>query len=158
METRCAFRFGEEPERFLRRELRELGQHQQKQLELCDRLEKLADDLPDNFDRQECLSISWQIFPIIRAAHQFEELQLFPVLTEMGTGREEMKRSIERLKFEHWEDESSAEDLSVSLRAVVSDPTSANFEKLGYMLRGFFEGMRRHIAFETEHLLPQLKG
>ena len=31
-----------------------------------------------------------------------------------------------------------------------------NFEALSYMLRGFFEGLRRHIAFEVEHLMPIL--
>ena len=31
-----------------------------------------------------------------------------------------------------------------------------NIDKLSYMLRGFFEGLRRHIAFEKEHLVPLL--
>jgi hypothetical protein len=29
-------------------------------------------------------------------------------------------------------------------------------EATGYMLRGFFEGVRRHIAFEQDHLLQHL--
>ncbi|NJM42689.1 MAG: hypothetical protein HC853_19095 [Anaerolineae bacterium] len=28
--------------------------------------------------------------------------------------------------------------------------------QVGYMLRGFFECLRRHIAFEREHILPKL--
>lgn len=134
----------------------ELYRHHRKQLEICDRLEKLADSLPGDIDRQECLSISWQIFPTIKAAHEFEEKELFPALTKKCVDPETLSKSLERLRFEHWEDESSAEDLSVALRSVVSDPKRENPDKLAYMLRGFFEGMRRHIAFETEHLLPQL--
>ena len=29
-------------------------------------------------------------------------------------------------------------------------------EAVGYMLRGFFEVMRRHIAFERDHLMKDL--
>lgn len=31
-----------------------------------------------------------------------------------------------------------------------------NAEAIGFMLRGFFEGLRRHIAFEREHVLPMI--
>ena len=136
----------------------QLLQHHQKQLELCKRLEQLADTLPDKFDKQECLSISWQIYPIVREAHKYEEEVLFPILSGKQTNPSSVDKSLERLKFEHWEDESSAEDISLSLRQMVSEPASANVEKVAYMLRGFFEGLRRHIAFETDHLLPMMNG
>jgi hypothetical protein len=38
------------------------------------------------------------------------------------------------------------------LRLGAADPM-LNAETTGYMLRGYFVGMRRHIAFEQEHLL-----
>ena len=136
----------------------QLQRHHSTQLELCDRLEKLADGLPENYDAQECLAISWRIFPIIKAAHQFEEQVLFPKLSPPQNECSEITRSVERLQFEHWEDESFAEELSTALRQLVSHPGSANIEKLSYMLRGFFEGLRRHIAFEAEHILPILRS
>ncbi len=134
--------------------LGELLEHHQRQLKLCERLEGLADSLPHEVDKQECLSISWQIYPVVKAAHEFEEKTLFPLLAKQEEDQIEIAQSLERLKFEHWEDESSAEDISLSLRQMVSAPEDTNVEKMSYMLRGFFEGMRRHIAFETEHLLP----
>ncbi|MEM8650737.1 MAG: hemerythrin domain-containing protein [Pseudomonadota bacterium] len=134
----------------------EINHHHQKQLDLCQRLERVADSLPDNIDRQECLSISWQIYPIVKEAHRFEEETLFPLLTMEKDDNSTLSNSLERLKFEHWEDESSAEDISLSLRQMISEPASANVEKISYMLRGFFEGLRRHIAFETDHLLAKL--
>lgn len=131
--------------------------HHKLQLDLCERLEKIADDLPDNYDRQECLTIAWQLYPAVKSAHKFEEQELFPVLVPSTASEEEISKSIERLKFEHWEDESSAEDISMYLRQMIRNPESANIDKISYMLRGFFEGLRRHIAFETEYLLPKLR-
>ena len=136
----------------------QLKVHHKNQLELCDRLENLADSLPKNFDKQECLFIARALYPTIKAAHQFEEQTLFPLLNP-GKGHDEnVSRSIERLQFEHWEDESFAEELSSTLRQLVSQPDATNIEKLSYMLRGFFEGLRRHIAFEAEHILPILRS
>lgn len=136
--------------------VRDLLHHHRVQLDLCDRLERMADNLPSNFDRQECLSISWQICPIVREAHRFEEETLFPLLMQQVEDQGTIKKSLERLKFEHWEDESSAEDISLSLRQMICEPAGANIDKIAYMLRGFFEGMRRHIAFEADHLLPMV--
>ena len=138
--------------------LEEALSHNAAQLELCMRLEMLADHLPENFNRQECLSISWQLYPTLRSAHKFEEGKLFPFLLLPCQTDSSIVQSIERLRHEHWEDESSAEDLGLNLREMVKNPVAANIDKISYMLRGFFEGLRRHIAFETEHLLPMLEG
>ena len=132
--------------------------HHKSQLELCDRLEKLADSLPNNYDPQECLSISWALYPTIRAAHKFEEEKLFPILIPAKKNGAKITSNIERLRFEHWEDESFAEDISLALRQLISEPARTNIDKLSYMLRGFFEGLRRHIAFESEHILPILQS
>ncbi|MCJ8518043.1 hypothetical protein ABID21_001075 [Pseudorhizobium tarimense] len=35
---------------------------------------------------------------------------------------------------------------------------AVDVEAGGYMLRGFIEGMRRHIAFERQHLLKSLSA
>lgn len=137
--------------------LEQLSVHHKNQLDLCNRLEGLADRLPNNVDRQECLSMSWQIFPVVREAHKFEEETLFPALYAKCQTEKSLQQSLERLKFEHWEDESTAEDISLSLRELVSDPVSANTEKLSYMLRCFFEGVRRHIAFEVDHIKPKFE-
>lgn len=135
----------------------ELMKLHQAQLQLCERLEQMADRLPNDINPQECLSLSRLIFPVLKRAHEFEEENLFPALLNNGTNREQMEQSLERLKFEHWEDESFAEEISTSLIAYVRQPERQDAEPLSYMLRGFIEGVRRHIAFEVEHLLPQLK-
>ncbi len=64
------------------------------------------------------------------------------------------RTTLNRLRFEHCEDECFAEELTEALNALGSGNPDVNIEAIGYMLRGFFEAMRRHIAFESEMLLP----
>ena len=70
-------------------------------------------------------------------------------------GGEEMAGTIARLKFEHVEDECFAEELTDTLTRLGSGDGSVNAEAAGYMLRGFFESIRRHIAFEQRFMLPE---
>lgn len=127
--------------------------HLRTQLALCDALEKIADDLPANVDRQQCLHIAKNIFPIIKRAHEFEETKLFPLLSnsDYQANREAI---LQRLHTEHWEDESYALELQDALMEFVMNSPSSNAEALGYMLRGFFGNLRRHIASEEEFFVP----
>lgn len=133
-----------------------LSQHIHVLFSLCCRLEQIADSLPSNVDRQECLCVARSLYPLVRHAHEFEESQLFPVLMRVPVRPEGLAETIERLKCEHWEDECYAEEIRSELLQFVQDPKLTNIETLGYMLRGFFESLRRHIAFEREHVLPLL--
>ncbi|MEO0546932.1 MAG: hemerythrin domain-containing protein [Pseudomonadota bacterium] len=138
----------------------ELSKCHQAQAALCDLLESIADDIPEDpkaVDRQRCLAAARKIFPTVKKAHDFEEQRLFPLLEALNGPSESLTKSLERLRFEHWEDESFAEEVTESLIEFGRGEGSMDGEKLGYMLRGFFEGLRRHMAFETEHLLPMLK-
>jgi hypothetical protein len=68
---------------------------------------------------------------------------------------EDIETTLTRLRFEHCEDECFAEELTEALHALGAGRAEINIEATGYMLRGFFEAMRRHIAFESEHLLRE---
>ena len=131
--------------------LSDLTLHHQVQLDLCDDLEKIADQLPDRVDPQNCLRVAQAIYPTVKKAHTYEENQLFPFLTAHYE-QYVMPQTIDRLHSEHWEDESFACEVQEALVSFVTTPQWANTEALGYMLRGFFEGLRRHIAFERELL------
>lgn len=120
----------------------------------CDRLETVADLLPDGVDPRDCLLLAQNIVPLVKRAHQFEENTVFPLLLADRNMPEELKDSLDRLKFEHLGDEEFANDLCLSLREFVTNRPGANIESLAWMLRGFFEGLRRHVAFERVHLLP----
>lgn len=120
----------------------------------CDRLETIADLLPDGVDSRDCLLMAQNIVPLVKRAHEFEEGQVYPLLLSQPGISVQMKETLERLRFEHLGDEEFASDLCLSLRQFVTARENCNVESLAWMLRGFFEGLRRHIAFEREHLLP----
>lgn len=121
------------------------------QLALCDELEEIADSLPANINRQKCIYAAKALGPMIRSLHQYEETVLFPRVRQSQRGQAE-DETLSRLRYEHLEDEGYAEELTEALFKIGSnDPV--NMEAVGYMLRGFFEGLRRHIAFERSHLL-----
>ncbi len=128
------------------------------QLELCRKLEDLADNLPNDVDPQNCLALAREIFPTLKQAHEFEETVLFPELRKYYSENEQLMSTLERLRFEHWEDESFAEELRDCMINFVNEHSADCINSLSYMLRGFFEGVRRHIAFEREHIIPLLEN
>lgn len=139
---------GENPIAALRKAHRE-------QLLLCDRLEEIADSLPDSVNRQKCIYAARALGPMIRGVHRFEEDVVFPMIAERLKGDDKIQATLERLRYEHCEDECFAEELTEALHDLGAGTADINIEATGYMLRGFFEAMRRHIAFESEHLLSQ---
>lgn len=123
------------------------------QLLLCDRLEEIADSLPDGVNRQKCLYASQALGPMIKAVHRFEEDVVFPLIADRLKRDETIAATLSRLRFEHFEDECYAEELTEALRDLGTGRAGINIEATAYMLRGFFGAIRRHIAFESEHLL-----
>jgi hemerythrin-like domain-containing protein len=118
----------------------------ERQMGLCDLLESVADSLPARLDRQQCLHIARMIGPLIKQAHAAEEAMLFPHLAVGLDGCE----LVERLRLEHIEDECFAEEVQFELLQLGKGQPVLAPEATGYMLRGFFEGMRRHIRHELE--------
>ncbi len=123
--------------------------------DICGRLEKIADGLPEKVDPAQCADLARTIHETVLRAHAFEENVVFPYLRSI-TPDNGLSDTIERLRFEHWEDESFAAELQESLCSFASGRDRSHVEALAWMLRGFFEGMRRHIAFEREHMMPLL--
>ncbi len=133
----------------------QLSNHLSTQLALCDALEKVADSLPNNVDTQTALRLTTQIYATIKHAHQFEEEQLFPLITN-NSPSDNVSETLQQLHSDHWEDESYAFELQDALLGYITKPKSANPEALGYMLRGFFKSLRRHIAFERQYFSTHL--
>lgn len=123
--------------------------------EICAKLESIADGLPENVNPQDCIKLARSIYPAIVSAHEFEEGVVFPMLRS-APHEPALDDTIERLRFEHWEDESFAAELQDTLCSFVTGREPGTAETLAWMLRGFFEGLRRHIAFEREHVMPML--
>jgi hypothetical protein len=118
------------------------------QLRLCDELEQIADSLPSNIDYAKCLCAAKGLGNLIKEIHRFEEDSFFPEAKSDAASKDELIAIVERLKLEHMTDECYAEDLIERLKYLSAGGTDLNMETTGYMLRGFFEALRRHVAFE----------
>lgn len=127
------------------------------QLRLCDELETIADSLPTNVDRQKCIYAAKALGPLIKGVHHYEDNVLFPALEADAPQGSELAKTLARLRLEHFEDECFAEELAERLLLLGSGRPDINMEATGYMLRGFFEAVRRHVAFERDHLMAHLE-
>src|SRR5690606_38532948 len=126
------------------------------QLALCRTLESIADSLPAALDRAACINAARALGPLITRAHELEEDLIFPAIEQRCPQIEVMSKTIERLKYEHMEDVCFSEELYDALMAYGRGEDRPAPDAFGYMLRGFFESLRRHIAFEQEFMLPLL--
>jgi len=127
------------------------------QLALCEELEAVADSLPSNVDRQRCLHLARAIRSVLADAHNIEEAILFPSIERLQHRLIDATATLERLRFEHYEDMCFAEELRETLLCIGRGEGDLSADATGYMLRGFFESIRRHVAFERELLLPLLR-
>lgn len=128
----------------------------EEQMRLCAELESIADSLPASINRQKCMYAAKALGPLIKGVHHYEDNVLFPAIEAGAAAESDMPKTLARLRFEHFEDECFAEELAERLLLLGSGRGDVNMEATGYMLRGFFEAVRRHVAFEREHLLGHL--
>ncbi|MEM7633394.1 MAG: hemerythrin domain-containing protein [Pseudomonadota bacterium] len=137
--------------------LTEFRQHHRLKMKLCDALEDFADCLPNQIDVQNCLALSRCVLPTIRNAQFMEETRLFPQLMQAYPDDQRLQASLDRLRQEHLEDDSYADEVACLLHDCGCTGKPSNAESAGYMLRGFFASIRRHIAFEDECLIPLIE-
>jgi hemerythrin-like domain-containing protein len=124
------------------------------QLGICDCLEKIADSLPDEVDRDLCGTVIKSLKVDLPVHHRDEEEGLFPLLEQRAEPQDNITDVLARLALEHATDESFADELLDSLEALSRGEAPQNPDMLGYMLRGFFESYRRHIFWENTIVLP----
>ena len=119
---------------------------------LCNMLEEIADSLPGKLDRRKCQLAATSIEPLLFDVHRFEESSIFPVARRELHRLGAPSQCIDRLEAEHVEDQGFAGELAAALGNAME---GGNFhaDTLGYMLRGFFDSVRRHTAFERDYLL-----
>ena len=125
--------------------------------DLCSALEQIADALPDGVDRMRCLRLANVLAPALRDIHVCEEMTVFPAYV-VASGEERDSQTLRRLRAEHVEDQCFADEVTEVLMAIGHGDHIRNAEATGFMLRGLFETMRRHMAFESEHLLPRIEA
>ncbi|MBP0446577.1 hemerythrin domain-containing protein [Roseomonas sp. SSH11] len=116
---------------------------------LCDRLETIADGLPGLPPEEERQLLARHLAALL-PPHQDREDELLTSLLPSGGGSAIERSLIERIRGQHITDAVHAQDLAGALET--ASPGMAA-EALGYMLRCFFDGCRRAMAFEELALL-----
>lgn len=111
-------------------------------LRICDDLEEIADTLP-NPDRRLCRRLAIELDETVSVVIRREERDLFPLLT--GSARAAV---VARLREEHAQDRSAAADIARALTSISRGRAKGSYDAIGYMLRAYFLGVRRHVAFE----------
>ena len=124
------------------------------QARLCDSLERIADDLPNNVDRRLCGQVIDSLQFEMPLHHRDEELGLFPLIEKRALPTDNIHDILARLALEHATDESFASELLESLENLREGRRLKNPDMVGYMLRSFFESYRRHILWENAIVLP----
>jgi hemerythrin-like domain-containing protein len=140
---------------WLRRSPLDLIEHEHlAQAQICDSLERIADDLPDNVDRRLCMIVIDSLQFELPLHHRDEELGLFPLIEKRALPDDNIPEVLARLALEHATDESFASELLESLESLREGSRLKNPEMVGYMLRSFFECYRRHLLWENTIVLP----
>ncbi|RUP09169.1 hemerythrin domain-containing protein [Hyphomicrobium sp.] len=124
------------------------------QLELCDLLESIADDLPAKFEAAFAVIAISILKGSVKSHTKFEEDALFPLLRERLSPNDAVVQALACLSQEHERDEDIADELVEALKDALQSRAPRNPETLGYILRGYFESQRRHIAWEDSVVLP----
>lgn len=124
------------------------------QRELCDLLEAIADGLPHSFNTG-LAAIAVSILEGSVPRHmRLEEEALFPVLRDRVASEDPLHAALACLEEEHERDGASLVELTDGLKTAAQQGSVKNPDMLGYMLRGYFDSQRRHIAWEDRVVLP----
>ncbi len=121
---------------------------------LCDLLETIADGLPDKLEAALARTAVDILKTEAPSHHEREEACLFPLLAQRAEPEDNIETVIRQLRREHLADDTYSSDLVDVLEEIAGSKRPANPDMAGYMIRGFFESYRRHIAFEDLVILP----
>jgi hypothetical protein len=114
-------------------------------LKACDRLESICDSLPHAYSRVDCLEMSmWlgQSFPDLIEKEEGSLIRITPAATF------DWEEAVQTWKRHHRTDVTYAVELAEALEEFARRDQAGTVDALSYMMRGFFEAVRRHVAYE----------
>jgi hypothetical protein len=115
-------------------------------LAICDELERVADSLPDRVDLAHCERLARDTVASLAQTHQREEVELLPLLA--ASSRVEFREMAERLRQDHEFDGQAAMEVEEALLGLAAQQPALSPDATGYLLRSFFESVRRHVHSE----------
>lgn len=126
----------------------------ERQLGLCVLLEEIADALPAPVGESRASSAIPLLRTIIPRHIAIQERLLFPLLRRRARVDDDVETLIRQVSADNAADELLAHDTADQIEAAIKTKRPDNPDMLAYMLRGLFEGRRRHIAWEASVLIP----
>jgi hemerythrin-like domain-containing protein len=127
---------------------------QEEFLKLCAALEEIADALPGNVDFCKAEAALVLLKDGFTSHITSQEDLLFPFLRQRAPENDNIEDCLAQLEYEHAIDQGLSVEVSEALGDLVGQRRAENPERLGYLLRCFFEGYRRHCAWEKIIVFP----
>ena len=125
------------------------------QLRHCDALERIADALPSMPGAFVSRRLVQVLDNDMRLYHADVVAGLFPLLRQRCPDDDRIGSIVDRLDIEDAEDDAMLPDVLETLRVLGDDDASTREADIaGYVLRGFFESRRRHVAWMTDVVMP----
>lgn len=125
---------------------------------LCDRLEDLADSLPELPDSRQLGELATMLRFGLPAHCEAEEAELAKLVRCAADPTGAPSRALELIRAEHAENEAANLELAEMLEDLIGQGAASNPETLGFLLRQVFVLTRRHLAWEglvLDHVLPE---
>ena len=123
------------------------------QRKLCRSLELIADQLPNEVDRSLCQKTYDKLRSKLPIYHQNEEA-LFGLIGRRASRSMGLDAILTQVSEEHAIHNCYAEEFYELLDALNAQRHNQNYDMIGYMLRCFFETIRRHLQWEELTLMP----
>lgn len=121
------------------------------QRRLCDTLESIADQLPEMIEPELCMAVYNSLELNLPVYHRNEEA-LYAVILDNAPAGQTLDSAVEIAKKEHRIHHGYAHEFHEFMNN--QNIYGFNPDMYGYMLRGFFEAIRSHLAWEDATLIP----
>ncbi len=126
-------------------------------MNVCGQLEEIANNLPDRVDAHQCASLAERLPGLLGLCDDIYQKVIFPLLLRHQSQRYFTPITAERLVSERLMDQGYAVEVSDLLDRLANSAPIPNVEASGYLLRGFFETVRRSSAFDLEYIIPMTR-
>lgn len=121
---------------------------------LCDLLEDIADALPETQNRLVVVPVIDMLRNTMGLHRALQEGFFLPLLKKRCSESDSAESLCAQIETEHTSDEALALDIAEQLEEAIGIGRFRNPNMLGYMLYAYFEGRRRHLAWEETVLFP----
>lgn len=124
---------------------------------LADLLEALADSLPDGVNPAAAALAASLLRDSLQRRAALEEATLFPLLEARSGALSPICRAVTLARREYNHSAGLAIELAEELDELAASGRVTNPEALGFMLRAFFDGLRRHLDWVDVAILSHLR-